>query len=312
MIWIKELVEGERVTSIYLVNNVTKGVTGNNQPYLNLVLQDKTGTIDGKVWDASSQDFELFEIGKVIQITSDVNSYRNSLQLKIISAQEALHPITYNIADLVPSSPIPVEEMEKTLVEKMEKITDPDLHLLVKTLIEKYYPKFIAYPAAVRNHHEYAGGLLYHTLSMFKLAEAIVSVYPSLDENLLYSGILLHDLGKTVELSGPLLPKYTVEGKLLGHISLMTSEILKTGEQLNINQEKVTLLAHMILSHHGKYEFGSPVMPLTKEAIFLNMIDDMDAKATMVDKALEDIKEGEFTPRLFTLDDRSLYKPHKK
>lgn len=311
MNWINGLHEGERVTSIYLVNNVTKGVTGTSQPYLNVVLQDKTGTIDAKVWDANESDSELFVPGKVLSITSDIISYRNTLQMKIITAKELLLTSLYKLEDLVPSAPVATSEMEITLGNIIESIKDETLHTLVKTLVGRHYEQFINYPAAVRNHHEYASGLLYHTLSMVKLAEAILPCYPLLDRDMLISGVLLHDLGKTVELSGPLLPKYTLEGKLLGHITMMTSEILKTAGELGLNNETVILLAHMVISHHGKQEFGSPVIPLTREALFLSMIDDMDAKSNMIDKALEEIKPGEFTPRLFTLDDRSLYKPNK-
>jgi len=146
-------------------------------------------------------------------------------------------------------------------------------------------------------------------LSMVHLAEAMIPMYPTIARDMLMAGILLHDLGKTIELSGPIIPKYTIPGKLIGHITLMASEILKTAPELGIEEEKATLIAHMVISHHGKQEFGSPVIPLTREAFLLSLIDDMDAKLVMMDKALEGIEAGDFSTRIYTLDDRTLYQP---
>ena len=133
-----------------------------------------------------------------------------------------------------------------------------------------------------------------------------------MDRDLLLSGVLLHDVGKIVELSGPIIAKYTKEGRLIGHISIMHSVIREKAKALGIDNEKRILLEHMILAHHGKQEFGSPVVPLTREALLLHMIDDMNAKMTIIDKALEPIEEGEFTPKIYPLEERCFYKPIRK
>ena len=174
---------------------------------------------------------------------------------------------------------------------------------------EENIEKLSYYPAASKNHHEYVSGLAYHTYGMLKVAESFCTLYPTLNKDLLYSGITLHDLGKTIELSGPVVPEYTLEGKLLGHISISNAMIKETANKLHIEGEEVTLLQHMILAHHGKNEYGSPVLPQIKEAEILYLIDNIDARMAMMDKALETVEYGKFTKRVFSLENRALYKP---
>lgn len=306
--WIKDFKEGDRLFQPLLVVQVSKGVTAANIPYLNLVLQDKTGTIDGKKWELSSEDDGVFEVGSFVLIEADVLNYRSNLQLKI-SEGKRVKESEINLQDFTISAPTPLPEMEKKLKEVILSIQDKDYNGLVKTLVQKHYASFVTFPAATRNHHEYANGLIFHTLSMVRTAEKLIECYPPLNRDLLIAGIVLHDLGKTLEFTSPVIPRYTVEGKLVGHISIIVSEIAEVAKALNMPKEKAILIQHLVLTHHGKPEFGSPMMPLVKEAILLNMIDDMDAKMYMVDKALEATEKGEFSARVFTLDDRSLYKP---
>ncbi|HOJ44540.1 MAG TPA: HD domain-containing protein [Bacilli bacterium] len=305
--WINEIKDGQRIKGRYLITNVSKGVTSNNSTYLTISFQDKTGSIDGKLWDVAPTDIEVFAVGNIVNLDADVLNYRGNLQLKIISAAIVDTPIDPSCFTM--AAPVPVAEMERQLEAVLNGIEHGQIKLLVTTLIKNHYPQFITYPAAVRNHHEYASGLLYHTLSMVRLGEAILPHYPGLNRDMLIAGILIHDLGKTVELSGPIIPKYTVTGKLIGHITLMTSEILNLVKELGVDEEVGTLLAHMVISHHGKQEFGSPIIPMTKEALLLSMIDDMDAKLVMAEKALEGVEPGDFSSRVYALDDRSLYQP---
>ncbi|MGI6714018.1 MAG: 3'-5' exoribonuclease YhaM family protein [Bacilli bacterium] len=308
---IEQFIENTRIESPLLVVNLTKGVTGNNQSYLTVTFQDKTGTIEGKKWDARPGDEELFAIGNFVLVEADVLNYRGNLQLKIISST-VLNPETIDITQFTISSPIPQKELEAKLKKYLSSFQDKEVSLIVNTLIQRHYDQFVTYPAAVRNHHEFANGLLYHTLAMADLGERIAELYPSINRDLLLGGIFLHDLGKTVELSGPVISKYTVEGRLIGHIPLAASEILQVGEELGITSEVPMLLTHMVLAHHGKLEFGSPVLPATREALALSMIDNFDSKMMMVDKALADIPEGEWTPRLWALDDSYFYQPKKR
>lgn len=311
MKWIKEMQEGDLIRGPLLVINATKGITNNGLSYMNITLQDKTGTIEAKKWEVSDSDVALLSAGNIIYVDGDVINYRDNLQVKIrnvsVVQDGEVDPTRFTI-----SSPIAIEVLEKRLEAHLSSIKNVDCAAITRTLVEKYYKSFTTYPAAVRNHHEFASGLLHHTVQMADLGVAIAELYPSVDRDILMAGIILHDLGKTLELSGPIIPKYTLEGKLLGHISITHSEIQKTAEELNIKGEIPILLSHMVLSHHGKMEFGSPVLPLTREAFLLSVIDDLDAKMMMLDKAYEQTAEGEFTARIYPLDERSFYKPFKK
>ena len=167
------------------------------------------------------------------------------------------------------------------------------------------------YPAAARIHHNFIGGLATHTAGMLKVALALCNIYPSVNRDYLIAGVLLHDLGKIEELTSPVVTEYTTAGKLLGHISIMDARLLQIGKDLGLeDSEELLLLRHMILSHHGQYEYGSPVRPETLEAELLNLIDNIDARVNTIDKALSETKEGEFTQKIFALDNRVFYK-HK-
>jgi len=311
MKWIKDFLEGDLIRGPLLVVNANKGVTNNGLAYMNVTLQDKTGTIEAKKWDINEVDAALLNIGNVVLVDGDVLNYRDNLQVKI-RAVSKVNDDEFDATRFTMASPIPLPELEKRLDGYLNSLKDKDIALLTKTLVGKYYKSYIAYPAAVRNHHEFASGLLHHTVSMADLGEAIANLYPSVDRDMLIAGILLHDLGKTLELSGPIIPKYTLEGKLIGHISITHAEIQKSIEALKINSETATLLSHMVLSHHGKYEYGSPVLPLTREAYLLSVIDDLDAKMMILDKAYDQTPEGEFSTRIYAMDDRSFYKPKKR
>lgn len=311
MKWIKEFLEGDVIRGPLLVINANRGITNNGLAYMNITLQDKTGTIEAKKWDLSEDDNAVITSGSIIYVDGDVLNYRDNLQIKIRSVRR-LQDDEVDVGRFTISSPIAIEELEKRLDAYVSSIKQPECALIIKTLVEKFYKNFISYPAAVRNHHEFASGLLHHTVQMADLGEAIAKLYSSIDRDMLISGIILHDLGKTIELSGPIIPKYTLEGKLIGHISITHAEIQKVVDELNIKGEVPTLLSHMVLSHHGKYEYGSPVLPLTREAFLLSVIDDLDSKMMIIDKAFDQTPEGEFTSRIYALDERAFYKPKKK
>jgi 23S rRNA maturation-related 3'-5' exoribonuclease YhaM len=188
-------------------------------------------------------------------------------------------------------------------------LQDKELQKIVKYLVNKFHDKYVVHPAAVRNHHNFASGLLYHSICMADMAEQVCKLYPKLNRDWVVGGALIHDLGKTIELSGPIATKYTVEGNLVGHISIMVAEIRMAAKELGIEGEKLTLLEHMIASHHSKPEFGSPIPPLTREALALAMIDDFDAKMNIVDKAVENADLESFTEKIFALDGRAYYVP---
>ena len=307
--YINEFVEGERISLPLLITNVTKGVSNSGQPYASLSLQDRTGQIEAKIWDVSEKELEICKIGEIISVTGDVIDYRGNHQLKILSIA-SIDQKTVDYTRFCLASPIPQQELIRRLNGYLKSFENEDIATIVNYLVDINYDAFVSYPAAVRNHHEFGSGLLYHTVSMCDLADLLVSYYSNVNRDLLLAGVILHDIGKTKELSGPIATKYTLEGKLIGHISIMVSEIRAAGEKLNINPEIPLLLQHMILSHHGEKDYGSPVPPLTREAFLLHAIDDLDAKMIIIDKALDSIEEGEFSQRVMAMDGRAFYK-HK-
>ena len=305
---IKDFEDGQHVFNQLLVTQVDKCVTTQGRSYLNVTLQDSSGSILGKKWDVFDGDLEVFKEGNIVAVEGEVLKYKGSLQFKIISgAQVSVSDV--DVTKFIPQAPVPREELEKKLNAYIESIKDEDLKKIVVYLINKFHDKYVIHPAAVRNHHNFASGLLYHSLCMADLGEEVCKLYTKLNRDWVIAGALIHDLGKTIELSGPIATKYTVEGNLVGHISIMVAEIRMACKELEIEGEKLTLLEHMIASHHSKPEFGSPVPPLTREALALAMIDDFDAKMNIVDKAVENADLGSFTEKIFALDGRAYYVP---
>lgn len=305
---ISELNEGMHINGQYLVANSAKCVNNVGAAYLNLELKDSSGNINAKKWEVSLQEEEIFKVGNVVSIEGEVLKYKESLQIKILSAA-AVDPSDIDVVKFIKQPPVSKEELIKRFNAHVESIKNEDCRKILDYLIKRLSPKIFEYPAAVSVHHDYASGLLMHTVSMADHGVYFANYYPDVDKDILLTGILLHDLGKTIEFEGPIIYKYSLEGRLLGHISLMVSEIRRAAEGLKITSEVPLLLEHMVLSHHGQIEFGSPVLPMTKEALLLSMIDNIDSKMVIVEKALEGVKPGEFSSKVFPLDNRFIYKP---
>jgi 3'-5' exoribonuclease len=300
---------GEVVDIYMYIKTSTKAVASNGKPFLTLILCDKTGEIEAKLWDVSEADEKIYSAEATVKVQGEVQNYRGRSQLKIRNIRITSDTDGVTKADLIQTAPLSQEEMMETITQFIFEMRNPNIQRVTRHLIKKYQNEFLTFPAATKNHHEYMSGLAYHVVSMLGLAKAISTLYPSLNKDLLYAGVILHDLGKVHELSGPVSTVYTVEGNLLGHITIMVNEVGKAAEELGIEAEEIMILKHLILSHHGKAEWGSPKPPMVREAEVLHYIDNMDAKINMMDRALEKVKPGEFTERVFALDNRSFYKP---
>jgi len=306
MIFINTLKENESYSEIYLVKSMNKSVTSTGKTFLNIIFQDKTGTIAAKKWDVDNDDLEIFKAGNFVNVSFDVTLYKDKLELKIRDARAV--KVT-KLDDYVPTSPIAKEVLEKELNEILSKIKDKDIKLIVDELYKENKDKILTYPAASGNHHAFQSGLLYHTVSMLKIATFLMKHYEGIDESILLAATFLHDLGKIKELSGVLPIEYTYEGRMLGHLVIAVNLINNVATKHKLeNNEKIIALEHAILASHGKYEFGSPVLGETKEAIMLNFIDDLDAKMMMYDNNTKDLNPGEFSKSLANMDNRRLYK----
>lgn len=304
---IAELQEGERVQIQVLIKEVHKGVTNKQADYLSFVFQDKSGQIDGKYWNVNKEHLDSFNKGNVVMVKGDVLKHKQQLQFKIISIN-TVDENKINFRELVPSSVYSEEELKSFITTEIEKISNTNIKQLIQKIMELYENNFYTFPAASKNHHSFVGGLATHVVGMLKISNAICSCYPQLNQDYLTAGIILHDLGKVIELSGPIATEYTMEGKLLGHISIMQAEIARIAMQLGIEGEESILLRHMVLSHHGVYEYGSPVLPMIPEAEVLYLIDNLDARMNTMDQLLGSIEVGEFSNRCFALENRSFYK----
>ena len=304
---IKDLKAGMSADGIYLIKDSVKGVTAKGLNYLNITLQDSSGTIEAKKWDADENDFEVLQKGSIVEISAEVIDYKDKPQVKIFSASFAKNSENL-IKSFLVDSPISVDILIEKFKKLFKSVENPDCKAILNKIFEKYYSKFIEYPAAVKNHHEFYHGLLYHTVSMCEIADFLAEHYDDVNRDILISGCLLHDIGKVIELSGPIATKYTDEGNLLGHLTIGMSLVREVANELNITSDVPLQLEHMILSHHGKLEYGAAVLPQTKEALLLSMIDDMDAKMMILGKAYQNIKPGEYTDRIFALDNRTFYK----
>ena len=306
---ISEFTDHDRIEGQFLLGSVSKGVNTNGGSYFSVELRDASGQITAKKWDATLQDEEIFVTGNVISLIGETNRYKDALQLKILSA-EVVPLDAIDVDRFVKAPPVSKNELIKKFNNYVNSVKNEDCQKLLKYMINKFDDKLYSYPAAVSIHHEYSSGLLMHSLSMADLASFLCPIYDC-DYDILITGCLLHDMGKIIELEGPIVYRYSLEGKLLGHISIMCAEIRKAADELKITSEIPLLLEHMVLSHHGQQEFGSPVMPLTKEALLLSLIDNLDSKMVVINKAIAEVEPGNFSNKVFPLDNRSFYKPKK-
>lgn len=310
MVKINEFEEHMKLQQPLLVKDVKNGTTSKGSPYLSLILQDNTGTIDGKYWDVKENEQALVQAGKILKFNFEVLLYKDKLQLRMNHVEE-ISEDEYNLEDFVISSDHSEVERRSLTQSLIDSIQNDVYRKLVIGMLSYVGDKFFTFPAASKIHHGWKGGLSDHSLSMATLADELCKHYPQLDRDLLVSAALIHDVGKTAELSGPVTTEYTLEGKLEGHISLANAWLSEVSEKLGVQErEETVLMHHMILSHHGKMEYGSPVAPMIIEAEALYLIDNMDARLTSLKMALDAIKPGTWTSHMFQFENRQFYK-HK-
>lgn len=304
---INEFENGMHVVTPLLINSVTKGVTQNGAPYLSILFQDSTGMIEGKWWDVNATNEALVKQGAIGKVKCDVLLYRQNLQIRV---QNIDFTESFDLNEFVVTSEYSKEYLKEKMTEFVNMIQNPIYKKVVNACFAEFGDDFYLYPAATRNHHEFVGGLATHVYGMAKLAVEMKEIYPSLNLDLLLSGVLIHDMGKIDEYSQPVLSEYTPQGRLLGHISMMHARLYDIAKDLELLEtEEVMLLRHLVLSHHGQLEYGSPVKPMVVEAEMLNFLDNIDARMNMFDKLMAETEQGTFSPRAFALENRSFYNP---
>ena len=290
MKYIKEYREGDRVSDVYLCKHKQSAVTKNGKQYENVILQDKTGTIDAKIWDPNSAGIDEFDALDYIGVYGDVTSFNGALQVNIKRVRKCQEG-EYNPADYLPMSPYDIEEMYRELLSYVDGIENQYLKTLLELFFvndEAFVKAFKRSSAAKTVHHGFVGGLLQHTLSVAKLCAFYCERYERLNKDLLIAAALCHDIGKIKDLSFFPENDYTDEGQFLGHIVMGTEMVGEKIRQIpNFPSIIESELKHCILAHHGEYEFGSPKKPAIMEAVALNFADNTDAKMQTFTEMLE-------------------------
>ncbi len=293
-----------------LIKSLEKKTTAKGLMYLDLVLSDSSGEIVAKFWDYKENLHSHFEANMLIKVRGRMNEYNGDVQFRVERIRECTDADGVRIEDFVPSASYTGEDMLKSILSIVETFDDVEIKELVKTILMKYEDKLIYWPAAFKLHHAMRGGLLYHTLSIIRLAENACKIYPTLDRDLLLGGAILHDIAKIDEFevsSTGMATGYSVEGTLVGHLVKGAMIVRETAKEIGTSEDTAVLLEHMLISHHGIPEYGAAVRPLFIEAEVLSQLDTLDATIYEFNDALENVKPGDFSARQWALDNRKLY-----
>lgn len=285
--FVQDLQEGDRVSEVFLVKAARLAETRAGKAYIQLTLMDKSGAIDGPVWERAEELFGACALGAPLLVQAVVQSYRERLQLKIETV-EAVAAAEVDMGDFVPSCPHDLGELGQRVQDLVANLEDPFLRKLLRRFLKKepMWQRFQESPAAKGIHHAYLGGLLEHSLSVAELAGDMAGHYPGIDRSLLIAGALLHDVGKVEELQMEVaLIEYTARGRLKGHLVIGSEMVAaEAGRIKDFPGELLDQLQHLILSHHGRQEYGSPTVPMTLEAFVLSFLDDLDAKMNLMEQ----------------------------
>lgn len=315
-IFVSNLKKDDEITSYFMVKAVAVKVGSNRKNYLDLLLCDSSGEINGKKWDIADEELpglERIKEGNIIKVRAQVTEWNHIKQLRISRIRLTGAEDDLDIGDFVKAAPEKPEEMYDYILGKAQELSDSQLRSLCVKVLEEHKDKLMYYPAAAKNHHAEMAGLLWHIKRMLMLGEKACEVYTNLDKDLLLAGVILHDIEKMTEILSNehgISPGYSFEGKMLGHLVLGVRELEKRCSESGMDEEKRVMLEHMIISHHYIPEFGSPIRPLFPEAEMLHYLDMIDAKMFDMEEAVGKTEPGEFSERVWTLDNRMIY--HRK
>ena len=306
---ISNLKVSDKVCDNFILKNVMLRKTRTGKDYLDIILKDKSGEIPAKLWNVLEEQKEMFKSGNVVHVDGEVDSFGSNPQIKIEHIEKT--KLSDNeMSELIETAPLDSKKMFEEIVLTIDNFRNNDVKLITKSLVDKYEYKFKTYPAAKSFHHAIKGGLLFHTYTMLENAKKLSATYTFLNTDLLFSGVILHDICKTEEMECNelgVVETYTKDGQLLGHIIQCICEIDNISRNLNIQSEVPLLLKHMVLSHHYHPEFGSPKYPMIPEAEMLHYLDILDSRMYQMKQAFDATKENEFSSRVRMLDNRNIY-----
>ena len=314
-IFVEDLEVGTEITDFFLLKQATVRTGSNQKQFIDMILSDRTGTVNAKKWDASEKEIE--EIGQMegsamIKVRANVNEWQTRKQLKISRFREAREEDGLNYSDFIKTAPENGEDMFREIMAKAESVTDPDLRKIAVAVMERNREELLYYPAASKNHHAEMGGLLWHMKRMLLMGEQACQVYTDLDRDWVVTGVIIHDIEKIREIDSNqwgISPGYSFKGILLGHITQGVIMLEKLAEEFGVDEEKKVMLQHMILTHHYEPEFGSPKRPMFPEAELLHYLDIFDARFYDMQEALQSTEKGGFSEKVWTLENRRVYQP---
>ena len=318
---IKDMQPNQLIEGVFAVNNCQLGQTRTGKPYLKCLVSDRSGRVAGRLWNVSEELFNSLPTDGFVKLEGQSQPYQGELQL-IIQRIKATTPSESDLVDLLPHTRNDIDQMFDELGSIMRKLKHPAVKALADVYLqdEQLMAKFRRAPAAMTLHHAFIGGLLEHTLNMLRLSETFCPLYPQLSHDIMTMGVFLHDLGKCVELTWEQGFAYSDDGQLVGHIARGVIWLQNKAEQCRADGQDVpepilAVLHHIILSHHGRAEFGALKIPSTPEAIAISMLDNLDAKLNMAITAARDEDAangsdmgGNFTEKIWALETK-LYRP---
>lgn len=313
--YINQLASDAEVQDFYLVKSIAVKLGSNKKQYLDLLLGDSTGEVTGKKWDVADTELpSLAEIkaGDIVKVKALVTEWNGLKQLRVQKIRRAVEQDGVSMEDFIRSAPEKPADMMAYLEAAVEAMADEQLKALCRRILGDNREKLVYYPAAMKNHHAERSGLLYHLKRMVAMGERYCEVYPNLDRDLVVTGVLIHDIEKLNEIESDetgIASGYSFEGQLLGHLVQGVKTISRLAEELGFSHERSVMLEHMILSHHYHPEFGSPKRPMFPEAEILHYLDIVDARMYDMEEALAATEPGGFSDRVWTLDNRKVYKP---
>ena len=300
------------ILGFYLLKSFEVKTGKTNKQYGDLTLEDKTGQINAKIWNLEGLDPEEYKDVTAVKIKGRIKEFNGTLQLNIEKIRRINDKDGVELDDLVPAAPESGVDMFDDVIKYTGEIKDDDIRNIVLYLYKMYRDKLIYYPAAKANHHSIRSGLLFHIKKMLETAKALCKIYESVNSDLLYAGVMLHDIAKIEEMNSTelgIVTDYSTQGELLGHITIGISLVREAQKELGADEEKSMLIQHMILSHHYEAEYGSPKKPCFIEAELLHYIDMIDARVFDMNRAVKDIQAGAFSEPVFSIDRRRIYKP---
>ena len=298
------------VEGFCLVKSVEVKKTAKGLPYLDMILTDSSGEISAKLWDYKEELHSCVKMNALLKIRGTISMFNEAPQLRVERVRPALESDNVKIDDFVPSAEYSGEAMYEAIFDEVSGFENDQLKRLVITVMEENKEKLVYWPAAFKLHHAIRGGLMYHTLTILRLAQSVCNIYPLVDRELLLTGVILHDVAKLWEFDVSqtgVASGYTVEGTLIGHLVKGAMNIEAVGNELGIDKELLMLVEHMILSHHGEPDFGAAVRPMFLEAEILAQLDLLDARIYEISQAVSEVEPGTFTQRQWALDNKKLY-----